>query len=808
MMMWDNRQNVRYSLGFLLTVLGTFGLVAQSNVPNRGGVVFDIIKAEVNEEKRSLDFFLSTYEVDAAGNLEALITADKNLFTVEEYKKDNTEPENLLIDEIEYITENVAFIDSEVYLLIEASMSMHKNGYTRMQTVIKSLFDSKTLHGQTVNIAWYSDNIVGGDFKTLSNVSFDNFSKLEKGVNEWAAQSKLSVMFEALYDNIQRKGGDKKNKVLLFTDGQSVDASSTDLQEALGNLTSIEAIEIYPILVGNSTSNSFFKNIVDETQSISDEIQRENLSQAFLQGIIKGSKKSLPNLKVSTKLIDATFQPLEEREYKIKYSINGEGFSDRKKAVINSSTGTVDIRPLEHLEYNVFSVLLIGLFIIAGLLLFFWLLIPTYNRFHFKKNHIKKYASIKKAGVRANDPLTLEEIKDDETVVVMGKKIMLLETWKYLKEHEGETSKDHAIFFKNQLSGNFFSQSGDFQRLNWVWFGALGGYLAWCIGLLFKMISIDFYLHILESWLDTPQKQISSAVYDASLTGVAMGIGIVLALALVDELGSSRSFRISSIIKRILIGAVVGLFVFLVESYLTASFLNSSYIGGLIGWTIFGTFIGLTVTFFSSIELKNGVIGGFISGVIAFHFYYLFQTAPFFIDVFNASFAQMFSFIIYGCVLGYVIFKVVFRLEDFDITFLSPEAFYGRKNPISKWLKSDSYEAIYIGTDPGCEITIKWSQQDDKAVLLPRHARLTYDDGLVSIEPLEKNSENRKDEKAELLINNNLVNRKTILNDKDRIRLGLQSISLMEFNARKKGSKEQSQRKVIEKDIAVRISKK
>ncbi len=806
--MWDKKKIVKYNLWILFAVLSTYATIAQDKISVRGGVVFDIIKAEVNEEKRSLDFFLSTYEVDATGNLKALITADKNLFTVEEFKKDNTEPANLLIDEIEYITKNVAYIDSEIFIMIDASMSMYKNGYSRMQTILKSLFDSKSLHGQKINIAWYSDNIIGGDFKAMSNVSFEHFSKLEQDVKEWAAQSNLTIMFEALYDIIQRKGGDKKNKVLLFTDGQSIEDSSIELQKALNSLTSISNIEIFPILLGNSANTSFFKTIVDRTQSSLDEMKRGNLSQAFIQGIIKGNKKSLPNLKVSTKLIDATFQPLEERGYKIKYSVDGEGFSDRKKAVINSSTGTVDIRPLEHLEYNVFSVLLIGLFIIAALLLFFWLLIPTYNRLHFKQNHIKKYSSIKKAGVRANDPLTLEEIKDDETVVVMGKKIMLLETWKYLKEHKGETSKDHAIFFKNQLSGNFFSQNGDFQRLNWVWFGALGGYLAWCIGLLFKMVSIDFYLHLLESWFDTPQKQISSAVYDASLTGVAMGVGIVFALALVDELGSSRSFRISSIFKRVLIGAIVGLFVFLGESYLTASFFNSSYIGGLLGWTIFGTFIGLTVTFFSSIELKNGIIGGFISGVISFHFYYLFQTAPFFIDVFNASFAQMFSFIIYGCVLGYVIFKVVFRLEDFDITFLSPEAFYGRKNPISKWLKSDSYEAIYIGTDPGCEITIKWSQQDKKAVLLPRHARLTYDDGLVNIEPLNKESENGKTEKAELLINNTLVNRKTILNDKDRIRLGLHSISLMEFNARQKGTKERNQKKVIEKDIAVRITKK
>ncbi|MBK9013911.1 MAG: hypothetical protein IPM82_07405 [Saprospiraceae bacterium] len=175
--------------------------------------------------------------------------------------------------------------------------------------------------------------------------------------------------------------------------------------------------------------------------------------------------------------------------------------------------------------------------------------------------------------------------------------------------------------FSNGTVKVAFSLKGTYRRLNWLWFGALGGLVSWVFALSGK-ITLPWLRELLSAGFDT-DVQISTALYDSIFLGAAMGFGITLALSIVEEMGQSRMFSFWRILLRCVIAIVLGMLIFFLQELLTAKVLpNNNYLGHLLGWTIFGTVIGLICTLLSTIELKSGLIGGLIAGIVAVHIYY------------------------------------------------------------------------------------------------------------------------------------------------------------------------------------------
>ncbi len=75
--------------------------------------------------------------------------------------------------------------------------------------------------------------------------------------------------------------------------------------------------------------------------------------------------------------------------------------------------------------------------------------------------------------------------------------------------------------------------------------------------------------------------------------------------------------------------------------------------------------------------------------------------------------------------------------------------------------------------NPACEVYVKWP---DKSVK-DWHAKLSYSKGVVFIEPNE----------GEVLVNSQLIRKKTPLQHLDRIQLGEFSNSVLQFLAKEKG---------------------
>ena len=208
-------------------------------------------------------------------------------------------------------------------------------------------------------------------------------------------------------------------------------------------------------------------------------------------------------------------------------------------------------------------------------------------------------------------------------------------------------------------------------------------------------------------------------ISNTTLLGTLFGIGLVIMLSWVDELGESRQFSFGRIILKTLIGAILSSLVFLGSFYLTFSdTISNVYVGSALTWVLFGLVIGLVLSFQSSISVGKGILGGTLAGILAFLIYngitFLFPTFP--------NFAKLFSLMAMGAVLGFTLVTVVKSLEDFEIEFIAPAA-YRRIIPISKWLRNNV--KIDIGTEQGAYVMIKWSDTE----VQPLHANLVLSNG-------------------------------------------------------------------------------
>ena len=167
----------------------------------------------------------------------------------------------------------------------------------------------------------------------------------------------------------------------------------------------------------------------------------------------------------------------------------------------------------------------------------------------------------------------------------------------------------------------------------------------------------------------------------------------------------------------------------------------------------------------SSIILSRGLLGGLLAALAAFLIYQI--IAYLFKDYIGA---KLISLMVLGGILGSILVTVITALEDFELEYISPQRF---KNtvPISKWLKSGI--DIFIGTDSGCYVYIKWN---DDAVQ-PQHGRLLYENGAVYIQPL-----------AETMVNGVIIphNRKMALQNGDIIQLGRASQTRMRYKEKRK----------------------
>lgn len=447
-----------------------------------------------------------------------------------------------------------------------------------------------------------------------------------------------------------------------------------------------------------------------------------------------------------------------------------------KQFVIGSPTNPVN---LGYVDWQLLA--LVGALLVAVLLAVFSQLLPGVKRWRFQSKYVRRYAQIDKKKFARSDPYTLQTFDEEDKVVVKCRQIHHLDTWKLLDNKcvnypgclrhtpgVAQTCQEGEGITASEV---FFSQQGAYRTLNWVWFGALGGLLAWlCMAAISSLPLQPLYAFFGRISGDGN----GHALLRDSLTGFSLGLFLSFMLAWAEENGQSRQFSWGRILIRTLLGTLISTAVFLFSFLLFKEIVgeNMGFLRGLLSWGLFGLFLGISLSMRSSISILRATVGGSLAGSLAFLLYYL----PFLLNEFSwgrnsFEWTKMMGFIILGAILALTLVSVIRRYEDFELTYLSPAEFR-RVNPISKWLKTGM--KIFIGTDSSCYVFVKWSDLDP--AVQAQHAELSYSDGKVFIRPLHP-----------VWINGREIplNKTYELRDKDEIQLGSDGITRMLFKVKK-----------------------
>ena len=412
-----------------------------------------------------------------------------------------------------------------------------------------------------------------------------------------------------------------------------------------------------------------------------------------------------------------------------------------------------------------------GVTLILLLLILLGQLFPLIRGVEFRIKYVKSYKKIKVPGRTQFDPITGMPFEDDDLVVVKCSQVISLDSWKYNNNRchrypDCLYGANPCTVGKNpDYNEYFFDQKGTFRLLNWVWFGALGGFSAWLIWAGFRIL----FSNISSANIYPDNKEI---LIMKLILGFSLGLGVTFWLSYVEEAGQSRKLSLGRITLRSLLGGLAGALIFGL-GYLMLDGLVGSTVGEMgpfadfVPYLLLGLTIGLILSLYSSIKIRRGLVGGIIAGILFYIIYFAstFALGQFTQINFDSEWGRMIGYIVAGGALGAMIVSSVFRKGDYELEVLYPAKFR-RTMPISKWLKSGLN--IYIGTEGSCHVFVKWPDP----LVQPQHAELSSNQEEVFLTPL-----------AETLINGRLipVNKKISLRDGDIINLGKGGATQFQF---------------------------
>lgn len=432
--------------------------------------------------------------------------------------------------------------------------------------------------------------------------------------------------------------------------------------------------------------------------------QKDTLRVIF-QGRIKDEDSFETTEVYQVKTRSKTNYHKEERTYEIIW-LDRDG--DKELATASVSHSWLNIEGGFSLlkEYTFLDIFLLGLLLLSLLLLGLSELMPLYRSWKFKKEYVMPYASIQKEGEVIRHPITGKPLRPNEEVVVMCGRTDCnspLSVWK----KNSYTCRHYPNCKGNVTIGTqqFFTQVGGFKKLNWLWFGTLGGLLAWAITYAVGNTTLaDTFLA-------------------SSLSmGIGLGIGLTFMLTLVDELGRDVSF-VRLFLKTIL-GALSAALLFYIASL---NGITSNAIGTAVTWVLFCITLGAILSIQSSISLIRGIISGGIAGIVSGLAYVL--AANLFDE---AELVKMITFLLLGSILGVGIIQVIKQLDKIELEVLSPSERSGLRFSLDKFLNDGNN--VTIGTDmKKTNVRVKW--QDD--YVLPEHAELSMKNNQVSIKALK-----------------------------------------------------------------------
>lgn len=694
----------------------------------------ELAKVGVEENRTDIDIYINLLSEGSPIPKDLLELNDFKVFETIEGKEIKQSEIYAVMDDTLIEKVKVSNEVFSIFLLIDNSLHTSKQGIENSKRIIKSLISRYKLPAQSK----FYIKPISKNSNNWIEINKNNFVQELKTIkNSSTSQINLfEEVTEELRDNLRDRQG--KKIIILFSSGES-DFSDSPMAysiEDVERMINYFGNDLYFFTVGIE-NNENKKNLLAFSKATNSTLDKHNFKNApKLDKIIENTENYLHTHKIIIRPNEGVFAG-EKRKYEVKLEFDGFKKHTEKVIVRGNPGSPIFVQIISQKLW--FTYFLLGLGLVSSLLLVFLLFVPIVVRKNFVRKFVKKY---KYDGMKKIiDPLTTVPIEDGDMIVEKCMRSVSFDTWKEVgwqcpsypdcMYHQG-CNGDGAPETKT----NFFSMHGFYKKLNWLWFGALGGFLGWCLYAINNLFGAGLYeqitafiYNIYSQVSPNPDFLILSQMPDISnnlISGIAFGIGLLFMLSFAEEKGQSRKISIGRILVKVMLGSLFAGIIFSLSAYLQFMDIIDRYVSDIIAWIIFGLLIGAVLSINSSISLKRGLLGGFLSGIGSTLMYF---AISFVIEDYNIG--RILSLILMGAILGFMLSSVIESFEEFEIELLSPKR-YRRTFPISKWLKQDV--EIDIGSDSGSYIFIKWIDPNVKG----RHAKLVFDDNKVFISPFSE----------------------------------------------------------------------
>ncbi|MEM9686182.1 MAG: hypothetical protein AAF934_04595 [Bacteroidota bacterium] len=370
-------------------------------------------------------------------------------------------------------------------------------------------------------------------------------------------------------------------------------------------------------------------------------------NDAYIKHIDTLSENTLL-LSVQPPLKDALYG-MEKRDIIVQFKTKNETISTSKTAILGTATKRLDLRaystapPSKYVTHGI--LLFLGISAASALAL------PILKKYNVKKHSIKKYKDITAEDKAELDPFTFEAMEEKDEVVTVNNNIILLRSWKRLKRvKEEDRSETFNIFFEKTEKSHLLKPITEVEtKINRIWFGMTGAYIAW----LFYLSVMHFDLNPLRTALsvvfNTPSKQYADVIYNDLLLALTLGMGIGIAFLTADRIyGNSGSLTVKTL-YRFASGLLILIGCFLLQALITIYLINNSFFGHLIAWICIG--IGLALSFGTRKDKKKNLITGSITGLVGFSGYML-CSLNVFINTLYPETILLISLLLMGSMLG------------------------------------------------------------------------------------------------------------------------------------------------------------
>ena len=773
----------------VLIALCIFFCFVNNNCCAQGNIIeIDTIGVESNRDY--IELYLKFLDEEQPVAINRL---SNNYFKVTE-EIEGEEPTSVTVRRIDTATLKRFFDDSKesisFYFLRENSKEV--NNFVESNKLIKKLLFNFSNEGNfKFKVADFDRKV-----RNWKSISADNCDRiLESSVSSENLPDLFRATFEAIRNEIRDETESNELAVLfLFSTGNYSSSSSvpikvSQVKRQIDRFSGKDFL-IFPIGIGENPKEDILSSFAEFTKSKKDRYYKNKIPPT--NQILGKSEEYVYTHRLEVKPENGVFAG-ETRTYKVEMEGAFKG-KETSKQITRGGTNIIFVKVFDDLLWAGYVVL--GILLLAFLLILFIVLLPILRRRSFMKNFVSPFST--DGSVRVIDPLTQQPIPSGELVVKKCKHTISLDTWKDVGWQC--PSYPNCMYHQNcpgsgapEPDRNFFSMQGSHKKLNWLWFGSLGGFTGWLIFAGINFFGLNFHHKLIQGVFNSFNRiggNFSATpnlidLANDSILGIAFGAGIIFMLAWVEERGQSRAISWVRIIMRLILGIIFTCFIFPIGLYVGFNqLLPTEYIQP-ISWTLFGLTLGIVLSIGSSITLLRGLVGGAMSGIISYAVFFL---CSHFIAEFNLG--RLFGLLAMGGVLGWVLVSIVDSLEEYELEILSPSKFR-QIFPISKWLKQNV--DIDIGTASGSYVFVKWDDPEVKA----KHAKMIYENNNVYLISFGETLVREKIQPTE---------KKVILQNGDIIRFGREGKTALKFIAKKSPKPgDESPKKKIQKKPIIKV---